>query len=328
LIQRRQFIALLGVASCSIAPRAAIARKAAGPVIGFLGTASAERLERQIAGFRRGLSEVGFLQDRNVTIAYRWADGDYSRLPHMVAEFLQEPVDLILAQAPPAALAAKAATKTTPIVFIVGLDPVAAGLVASFSRPGGNATGMSLMSTVLVQKRLELLRELVPKASVIAALVNPVSPDSAPEGEEIRKSAPLLGLETKTFDASTMVDLDQAFAAIAQARPDAVLIGTDPFFLVRRREIVQLAARLGLPTIYPFRDFVELGGLISYGTNIPNSYRQAGIYAGRILKGAKPEELPIMQPASFELVINLTTANRLKVDIPPTLHARSDEVIE
>jgi putative ABC transport system substrate-binding protein len=245
----------------------------------------------------------------------------------MAADLVRQPVTLILAQAPPAALAAHAATTTIPIVFVVGFDPVAAGLVASFNRPGGNATGMTLLTAPLGQKRLELLRELSPKAAVTAMLVNPFSPDAAPEIKDVQATAQAIGMKLQMFNASTPSEINSALTAIAEKRPDALLVGSDPFFLIRREEMVALVAHLAIPAIYPFREFVEAGGLISYGTNIANLYRQVGIYAGRILKGSKPADLPVMQPTRFELVINLRTAKALGFDIPPMLHARSDEVI-
>jgi putative tryptophan/tyrosine transport system substrate-binding protein len=246
----------------------------------------------------------------------------------MAAELVRRPVDLLLAQAPPAALAAKAATATIPIVFTVGFDPVSSGLVESLNRPGGNATGLTLLSLPLVEKRLEALRELAPRSSVIAVLANPVSPDAAPELKFVQAAAPSLGVQLKVFNASTLSDIDTAFAAMSAKRPDALLVGTDPFFVTQRAEIVGLAARLGVPAIYPFREWTAAGGLISYGTNIAKTTRQAGIYAGRILRGAKPADLPVLQPTTFELVINLRTAKALGIDIPVTLHARADEVIE
>jgi putative ABC transport system substrate-binding protein len=325
-VKRRGFITLLGGAAAW--PIAARAQQPVRPVIGFLSALSEASVAPQLAGFRRGLGEVGFVDGQNVAIEYRWADGQYDRLPALAADLVRRSVSLIVAQAPPAALAVRAATTTIPIVFVVGFDPVAAGLVASFNRPGGNATGMTLITGPLGQKRLEIIRELVPKAAVVAMLANPTSPDAVPEIRDVQAAAQAVRLQLKMFNASTPSELNAAFAAIPGQRADALLVGSDPFFLVRREELVVLAAHLGVPAVYPFREFVASGGLISYGANIPNFYRQAGVYAGRILKGAKPDDLPVMQPTKFELVINLKTASTLGFDIPPMLHARSDEVIE
>ncbi len=325
-LKRREFITLLGGAMTW--PRAARAQQPVMPVIGYLSALSEAAVPDQVAAFRRGLTEVGLTEGQNVMIEYRWAQGQYDRLPAMADDLVHRPVDLILAQAPPAALAARGATTTIPIVFVVGSDPTAEGLVASFSRPGGNATGMTLMTAPLGQKRLEILRELAPKATVIAMLVNPASPDAVPENSDVQAVAQVIGLQLKMFTAGTPAEINSAFAAIATQRPDALLIGSDPFLLLRRDSVIPLAARLGIPAVYPFREFVASGGLISYGTNIANSYRQAGIYAGRILRGTKPADLPVMRPTTFELVINLKTARALGINIPPTLHARSDEVIE
>jgi putative ABC transport system substrate-binding protein len=326
-MRRRDFITLLGGAAVAW-PLAAHAQQAAMPVIGYLSALSEIQAAPMTAAFRRGLNETGFAEGRNVALEYRWAGGQYHLLPAKAAELVRRPVSLILAQAPPAALAAKAATATIPIVFVVGFDPVGAGLVAGLNHPGGNATGMTLISVVLGQKRLEMLRDISPKASVVAMLVNPLSPDAVPESGSVQMGLQSLGLQLAMFNASTPTEIDAAFAAIAARKPDALLVGTDPFFVNRRAQIVARAARLRIPAIYPFREFAEAGGLISYGTNIANSYRQAGIYAGRILKGAKPADLPVMQPTIFELVINLKTASVLGIEIPPTLHVRSDEVIE
>jgi putative tryptophan/tyrosine transport system substrate-binding protein len=326
-MRRRDFIAGV-VGSATAWPLAAYAQQPALPVIGYLSALSEESVPDQVAAFRRGLKEVGLTEGRNVMIEYRWANGQYDRLPAMAVDLAHRRVNLILAQAPPAALAVRAATTTVPIVFVVGSDPVAAGLVASFNRPGGNATGMTLMTAPLGQKRLEILRELAPKATVVAMLVNPASPDAVPENRDVQAAAQVIGLQLNMFTAGTPAEIDSAFTAITTQRPDALLVGSDPFLLLRRDSVVPLAARLGVPAVYPFREFVASGGLISYGTNIANSYRQAGIYAGRILKGVKPADLPVMQPTTFELVINLKTAKALDIDIPPILHARSDEVIE
>jgi putative ABC transport system substrate-binding protein len=329
MMKRREFISFLGGAAATAAwPLAAHAQQPVMPVIGYLSALSEAQVAAQLAAFRRGLNETGFAEGRSVAVEFRWAEGQYQHLPAMAAELARLPVSLILAQAPPAALAAKAASATIPIVFVVGFDPVEGGLVASFSRPGANATGMTLLSPALGQKRLEMLRDLAPKASIVAMLVNPISPDSASEIKSVRGAARSLGWELAMFNASTPSEIKAAFAAIAERKPDAFLVASDPFFLNQRTDIVARAARLRVPAIYPFRDFAAAGGLISYGTNISNSYRQAGIYAGRILKGEKPADLPVMQPTTFELVVNLKTAATLGIDIPATLHARSDEVIE
>jgi putative ABC transport system substrate-binding protein len=324
-MRRREFIGLLaGLAAWPTVVRAQQER----PVIGFLSALSEASVPEFISAFRRGLSETGFVEGRNVAIEYRWAEGQYERLPAMAAELVRRPVSLILAQAPPAAVAAKAATANVPIVFVVGFDPVGAGLVTDLNHPGANATGMTLINNVLGQKRLEMVRDLSPKASTVAMLVNPVSPDAISEIRSVQTAARALGIKLAMFNASTPSEIEVAFKGIAEQRPDALLIGGDPFFMAQRTAIITQAGRLPLPTIYPFREFAVEGGLMSYGANIANSYRQAGIYSGKILKGANPAELPVMQPATFELVINLKTASALHVDIPATLHARSGEVIE
>jgi|SRR5262245_17148873 len=326
-MRRRDFFKLVG-GSAVAWPVAASAQQPTMPLIGFLSASSEAAVAGQIGTFRRGLNETGFTEGRNVAIEYRWAEGQYQRLPALAAELVARPVSLILAQSPPAALAAKAATANIPIVFVVGFDPVGAGLVADLNRPGGNATGMTLLSYALGQKRLEMVRDLSPKASVVAMLVNPVSPDATAEIRSVQTGAQVLGIKLAMFNASTAAEIEAAFDDIAERRPDALLVGTDPFYIAQRAAIVARAGLLSLPTIYPFRQFVEVGGLMSYGTNIPNSYRQAGIYAGKILNGANPAELPVMQPTIFELVINLKTARKQQFDIPAALHARSDEVIE
>ena len=326
-MQRREFIKAIA-GSAVIWPLAAKAQPPPTPLIGFLSATSENSAAEQQSKFHIGLGEAGFVQGKNVAIEYRWADGQYDRLPGMAAELVRRPVSLIVAQGPPAALAARAATTTIPIVFVVGFDPIAGGLVESLNRPGGNATGMTLLTGPLGQKRIEQVRELVPKAAMVAMLANPVSPDAVPEIRDVQIAAQANSLQLKMYNASTRVELDDAFSAIAAQRPDALLVGSDPFYVVRRDDFVAFAARYKIPAIYPFREFADAGGLISYGTNIANAYRQAGIYAGRILKGAKPSELPVVRPTKIELIINLRTAKSLGIDIPPTLHVRSDDVIE
>ena len=325
-MRRRDFLgAVVGVSSW---PFVARAQTPAIPTIGYLSSLSEAQSSGSLAAFRRGLSEVGYSEGQNIAIDFRWAEGQYERLPGMARELVSRRVSIFLAQAPPAALAAKAATAEIPIVFVVGIDPTGAGLVASLNRPGGNATGMTLISAALGQKRLEVVRELLPKAAAVALLVNPLSPDTGPEIASVQPSAQALGLQLVMFNASTPNEIEAAFVALANRRPDALLVGTDAFLLNRRDDIVARAASLKIPAIYPFREFAFAGGLISYGTNIATSYRQAGIYTGRILKGDKPADLPVMQPTVFELVINMKTANELGIDIPATLHARSNEVID
>jgi len=325
-MRRRKFVTLLGI----VAAWPAIARaQQERLVIGYLSTLNEATGAPLLSAFRRGLAETGFVEGQNVTIEYRWAEGQYERLPAMAAELVRRPVSLILAQAPPAALSAKNATASIPIVFVVGLDPVGSGLVSDMNKPGGNATGMTLISTVLGQKRIEMVRDLAPKASVVGLLINPVSPDSVYEIRSVQAGAQALGLKLVIFNASTPAEIEAAFDRIAELRPDALLVGTDPFFVSQGRDtIVARAGRAKIPTIYPFREYAAAGGLMSYGANIANSYRQAGIYAGKILKGASPAELPVMQPTTFDLVINLKTAATMNIDIPATLHARSNEVVE
>jgi putative ABC transport system substrate-binding protein len=298
------------------------------PVIGFLSSVSKTQTPHFLAAFRRGLGETGYAEGRNAAIEYRFSEGEYDRLPMQAAELVRLPVDVIVAPGPPAVNAARAATASIPIIFIVGLDPVAAGLVASFNRPGGNATGISLISGPLGQKRLELVRELAPKATALAMLVNPTGPDSAPEIRDMREAAQANGLKLVVLNASTPAELNAAFSRIAETPIGALLVGADPFFMIHREEIVALAARQKIPAVYPFREFATAGGLMSYGTNVANAYRQAGIYTGRVLNGARPADLPVLNPTTFELVINLNAARALGVDVPPSLHARSDEVIE
>jgi ABC-type uncharacterized transport system substrate-binding protein len=325
-MRRREFFGALGAVAAW--PLSVRAQQPAMPVIGFLSSFSETQSARPIAEFRRGLNDNGLTEGQSVTIEFRFADGRYDRLPGLAADLAHRPVDLIFAAAPPAALAAKAATTSIPIVFVVGFDPVTAGLVTSLSRPGGNVTGMSLFSNPLAQKRLEVLLELAPKASVIAMLVNPVSPDTAPEIRAVQEMTHQRGLQLQIVNASSLGEVAAAVAALTEKLPHALLVASDPFYLTRPDEIVASVARLELPAIYPFREFAAAGGLLSYGANRAISYRQAGAYASRILKGTMTVDLPVMQPTTFELVINLKTARDLGLDVPPTLLVRADEVIE
>ena len=327
-MKRREFITLIGGAVAAW-PLAVRAQQPAMPVIGFLNGRSPQAWASFLAAFLQGLKQAGYVDGHNVVIEYRWAQDQSNRLPGLAAELVRYPVAVMVTSGGDHVVqAARAATATTPIVSTFGLDPVAHGLASSLNRPGGNATGMTLMSLPIGEKRLEMLRELAPKSSVIAMLVNPMTPDAVPEIGSVQTAAQSLGSQLRMFNASTPSEINDAFAAMAEQRPDALLVGTDPFFVDRRAELVARAAQLRVPAIYPFREFTAAGGLVSYGSNIANSYRQAGIYAGRILKGAKPADLPVMQPTTFELVINLRTASALGIEIPATLHARSDEVIE
>ena len=325
-MRRRDFIKVIGGGAVAW-PLAARAQQPT-PVVGFLSAVSQTQTAHLVAAFRRGLKETGFVEGSNVVIEYRFADGQYDRLPAQATELVRRAVDVIVASGPPAANAARVATTSIPIVFVVGLDPVAAGLVASFNRPGGNATGITLVSGPLGQKRLELVREFAPKATDVAMLVNPLSPDAPPEIRDMQAAAQANGFKITLLNASTLDELKTAIATLADHRSSALLVGGDPFFMVRREQIVALVAQQKIPAVYPFREFADAGGLMSYGTNIANAYRQSGIYAGRILKGAKPADLPVLNPTSFELVVNLKAAQTLGLDIPPALHARADEVIE
>jgi ABC-type uncharacterized transport system substrate-binding protein len=328
-MNRRALITLIGGAAAApsiLWPRAARAQQPALPVIGFLHSQSPDGFTEPLRGFRRGLKEAGFVEGDNVVIDYRWAENQTDRLPALAADLVRRGVAVIAAMGTPAVLQAKAATATIPIVFNIGDEPVRLGLVASLARPGGNVTGVNFLTTELGTKRLELLRELVPAAARVVVLV---SPDLAEATlREIEPAARAMGLQIQVIRADSSRDLHAAFASFARERPDALFVGSGAFFTARRVQLVQLAARHAVPAIYPNRQNAEIGGLISYGASIANAWQQVGAYAGRLLKGAKPADLPVVQSSKFELVINADTARMLGLTVPPTLLSIADEVIE
>ena len=328
-MRRRDFIK--GVANSAAAwPLAAHAQQSAMPVIGFLGITFAGEQPQWLAAFQKGLNETGYVEGHNVSIEYRWAEGQYNRLPELAADLIRHHVNVIVTPLnTPAALAAKATTTTIPIVFSVGDDPVRYGLVASLSRPGGNATGINFFSSEVTAKRLGLLRELLPKAARIGVLVNPTNVEITEKAvKDVNAAADALGLQIQVLNASNGNEIDAAFTTLVSQHADGLLVGPDTFFVSRRVQITILAARHMVPAIYTVADYAEAGGLISYGTDVADSLRQQGVYVGRILKGTKPADLPVVQATKFKLVINLRTAKALGLEVPAILLSRADEVIE
>ena len=324
-MRRRTFIAGLGGAAAW--PVVAGAQQQPMPVIGFLDTRSLDAIADRLRGFRQGLKDIGYVEGENVAILYRFAENQADRLPGLATDLVHRNVAVIATAGDDVALVAKAATVIIPIVFIASQDPVRLGLVASLARPGGNMTGINFFQNELVAKRLEILHELVPKAARVAVLVNP-SNAMDPTSSDAMAAARVMNLQIEFVKASTRQEIDVAFASFVRERPDALFVSTDTFFSSRRVQLVNLAARHGIPTGFPNREAAEIGGLMSYGSNIADVWRQAGLYAGRILKGAKPADLPVVQSTKFELVINAQTARMFGLTVPPSLLARADEVIE
>jgi putative ABC transport system substrate-binding protein len=325
-MRRRNFIAFLGGATAAWPLAARAQQHPAMPVIGFLGTDSRESDAIRVSSFHQGLREAGFVEGRNVAIEYRWAEGQHARLPELAAELVRDHVAAIITGSTPGALAAKAATRTIPIIFYLGTDPVEVGLVASLNRPNGNLTGVTNLGVILAPKQLELMHELVPTATVMALLLNPTSPILAePQSRDVQAAARVLGIELHVLHASTDRDFDTVFATLVQLRAAALVIGTDAFFSSRSKQLAELTVR---PTIYQYREFVAAGGLMSYGTSLADAYRQVGIYAGKILDGAQPADLPVQQVVKVDLIINLQTARMLGLTFPLTLLGRADKVIE
>jgi ABC-type uncharacterized transport system substrate-binding protein len=326
-MRRREFVTTL-LGGAALWPLAALAQQPTLPVIGFLHARAPEDSLALVAAFRRGLAENGYIEGETINVEYRWGRGQYDRLPELAAELVHRPVGLLVTGAEPAALAAKAATSTIPIVFSVGSDPVKLGLVASFNEPGGNATGMDILTTSLETKRLGLLHEVMPHTKVIGVLINPKFVITQNQLSELQAAASELDLRTHSFPASSVEELDLAFQGILREQINAVVVMADPFFDTRRDQIAALATSHNVALISQFRDQAVAGGLMSYGIDLPEVYRQVGVYAGRILKGAKPADLPVLQPTKFELVINVKTARSLGIEVPSGILSIADEVIE
>jgi putative tryptophan/tyrosine transport system substrate-binding protein len=326
-MRRREFVTLLSGAAVAW-PLAARAQQPALPIVGFLSGSSADTYTRLVSAYKKGLDEIGFADGRDLTIEYRWAEGHYEKLPALAADLVHRQVAVIVSSSSTASVAAKEATSIIPIVFSSGEDPVKAGLVTSLNRPGGNVTGIYNFLNGLEEKRLGLLRDLVPRANVIGAIVNPSRTDAEIQARDLQDAARALGEQIHILSASTAGDVDAAFAKLSQLQCGALIVGADPAFIVWRKQIVALAERYGVPAIYALREFSMDGGLLSYGTNLADAYVQAGIYTGKILKGEKPADLPVVQSTKFELIINVKTAKALGLAIPSGVLAIADEVIE
>jgi putative tryptophan/tyrosine transport system substrate-binding protein len=324
-MKRREFISLVGGAAV-VSPFAAWAQQPTMPVIGFLNGTSAQGYG--VVSFRQGLIEAGYVEGQNITIEYRWAEGHYERLPALAADLVRLRVAVLVATSTPANVIAMKATTEIPIVFTTSSDPVALGLVASLNRPGGNVTGAVTLNVQVVSKRLELLHEMVPTATAIAVLVNPTNPNAKTQSEALQTAARAIGLQIETLNVTTENEIDAVFAQLAERRTGALLVDTDAFLFGRRAQLVDLAKRYTIPTIFDRREYAEAGGLVSYGGSVEDVYRLAGIYTGRILKGERPADLPVIQSTKLQLIVNLKTANALGVTPPPSLLARADEVIE